>query len=81
MLRRVALVRTDVPEEPIAAIFSVKRMSEVETTLVTANVVSSLLIFITLMAEVISSSEKSIIIRTTRRHIPEESALGELHCF
>jgi hypothetical protein len=38
MFRRVALVRTDVPEEFIASIFRVERISELGTTLtVTGN--------------------------------------------
>jgi hypothetical protein len=38
MLRRVALVRTDVSEEPVASTFSVTRIGELGTTLaVTSN--------------------------------------------
>jgi hypothetical protein len=70
MLRRVALVRTNVSEERIASIIKVTRISEVGTTLAiasnalrsvlrlldTANLPSSPKV-ITLMMEVIRSSE------------------------
>jgi hypothetical protein len=68
MLRRVALVRTDVSEE----------LSSVRRLLVTANVPSSL-ILATLMKEALSSSETSILTRTTRRNIPEDAILHS-HC-
>jgi hypothetical protein len=66
MLRHVALVRTDVSEDLIASFIRVTRISELGTTLaitssvrwllVTANV-PSLTILVTLMKEVLSSSE------------------------
>jgi hypothetical protein len=62
----VALVRTDVPEEIIASIIRVKRISELGTTLaslrsvlqllVTVNVVHSSTIIFTLMMEAIRFS-------------------------
>jgi hypothetical protein len=57
MLRRVALVRTDVSE------------------LVTATVVPSSQIIVTLMKEVISSYKTTVLTRATRRNIPEDTIL------
>jgi hypothetical protein len=72
MLRRVALVRTDVPEEPSASIIRVTIIGELETIrlLVTANVVPSSPILVTLMMEALGSFETSVLITATRRNIP-----------
>jgi hypothetical protein len=83
MLRRVALVITDFSEEPSASIIKVTKIDELGTTLdvtsyfvflrsvrrllVTANVVPSSPIFVTLMMEVRSSSETSVLTRAKRR--------------
>jgi hypothetical protein len=67
--RRVDLVRPDVSEgEKLVFLRSVLQL------LVTANVVPSSLI-VTLMMEEIRSSEKSVLVRPIRRHIPESGIL------
>jgi hypothetical protein len=76
MLRRVAIVRTDDCEESIASIIMFSRIGELGTVsfhsvlqmLVTNNVSSALLLF-TLMMEVISSFETSVLTIITRRNI------------
>jgi hypothetical protein len=73
MLRRVGLVRTDVSEELSASFIRITRIGELGTTLavtsnrrsvrrllVTANVVPSSSIIVTLMKEALSSSETSV---------------------
>jgi hypothetical protein len=90
MLRRVALVRTDVLEELSASFISMTRIGELGTTLavtsnwgtlrrnasvlrllVTARVLPSSPILVTLMKEALSSSETSVLTRATRRNIEE----------
>jgi hypothetical protein len=83
MLRRVALVRTDVSEERIASIIRVTRFGELYTLflssvrrlLVTANAVPSSPILVTLMMEAICSSEMSILTRATRGHFQEQGII------
>jgi hypothetical protein len=60
MLRRAALVRTDVSEELSAFTISVTSIGELGTTLT---------------LEALNSSETSVITRPTRRNIPEDAIL------
>jgi hypothetical protein len=70
LLRRVALVRTDVSEER-----SVRRL------LVVACVVPSSPIFVTLMKEAPASADTSVITRATWRNNPEYTILLSPECF
>jgi hypothetical protein len=81
MLRRVALVRTDVSEELSASVIRVTRIRQLGTKLglardsVAGNVVCILPVLVNLMMEAIRSSETSALRWATRRNIPEDGIL------
>jgi hypothetical protein len=77
MLRRVALVSTDVSEELSASFIMGIRIGELETTLaVTTNRRAS---FVSLMMEALHSSETLVLTRATRRNIPKDTILHSHH--
>jgi hypothetical protein len=74
MLRRVALIRIDVSEERSSSIINVTRIGELRSVrrlLLTANVVPSSPILVTLMMEALGSSKTSVLTKTTLHNIPE----------
>jgi hypothetical protein len=75
MWRRVVLARTDVSEEYITSIIRVIRIGELGQTSVVISNRRLLRRNVTLMMEVIRSSELSVFIRATRGHVLRASFL------
>jgi hypothetical protein len=82
ILRRVALVRTDVTEELNASVIRVTIIGEIGTVLrsvhrllVIANVVPSSPILVTLMIEALRSTDTLVLTRATRCNIPGDGTL------
>jgi hypothetical protein len=79
LLRRVALVRPDVSEEPGASFIRVTRIGELGITLPVTSIVPSTPILVTLMKEALCPTKTSFLTIATRRNVPEDGILHS-HC-
>jgi hypothetical protein len=80
ILRRAALVRTDVSDACSASIIRGTRIVELRTLAVTSIVPSST-ILVTLMKDVLLSLDTSVLTRATWRKTPEDGILQPLRGF
>jgi DNA-binding TFAR19-related protein (PDSD5 family) len=75
MLRHVALVRTDVSEEPSTYIIKVTKISELETTIAMTSIQRILQRNTRLSMEALDSPKMSVLTRATWHNIPEDTIL------
>jgi hypothetical protein len=85
MLRRVALIKTDISEESISSIIMVISIGEIGTTLAVASNGTRyqemyFVEFVTMIMQRIRSSESSVLTRATRSDIPEDGILHSHRC-